>query len=157
FRELLMLALYHRGQQAEALEVFRDAVSVLSNELGIDPGPDLRAVHERILRSDPALRTTRPIAPPAATVTPAQLPADLPTFAGRRDDLKRIDATLPTTESVAVTVITGMAGVGKTTLAIHWAHQVAHRFPDGAIYLDLRGFGPSDEVVQPSEAIGTVL
>jgi DNA-binding SARP family transcriptional activator/Tfp pilus assembly protein PilF len=157
FRELLMLALYHRGQQAQALEMYRDAVSVLSNELGIEPGPRLRAVHERILQSDPDLLTTRPPTPRASVATPAQLPADLPTFAGRRTDLKRIDATLPTTEAVAVTVITGMAGVGKTTLAVRWAHQVAPRFPDGAIYLDLHGFGPADEVVQPGEAVSTVL
>lgn len=157
FRELLMLALYHRGQQAEALEVYREAVSVLSTELGIDPGPGLRTVHERILQSDPDLLTTRPATPGIGPVAPAQLPADLPTFAGRRDDLKRIDATLPATASVAVTVITGMAGVGKTTLAVHWAHQVAHRFPDGAIYLDLHGFGPADEVMQPGEALSMVL
>lgn len=158
FRELLMLALYHRGQQAEALEVYRDAVTVLSTELGIDPGPGLRAVHERILRSDPNLLAARPPTPRTSTATPAQLPADLPTFAGRRTDLKRLEATTeanPTT--VAVTVVTGMAGVGKTTLAVHWAHQVTHRFPDGAIYLDLHGFGPADAVVQPGEAVGTVL
>jgi DNA-binding SARP family transcriptional activator/tetratricopeptide (TPR) repeat protein len=161
FRELLMLALYHRGQQAQALEVYRDAVSVLSTELGIDPGPGLQAVHERILRSDPDLLATPPPTPSPSSVTPAQLPADLPTFAGRRSDLKRIDATLPTTEAkpatVVVTVITGMAGVGKTTLAVHWAHQVAHRFPDGVIHLDLHGFGPADAVVQPGEAVNTVL
>lgn len=158
FRELLMLALYHRGQQAEALEVYRNAVSVLSTELGIEPGPGLRAMHERILRSDPDLVAARPPTPNTDSVTPAQLLADLPTFAGRHGDLKRLDTTLPAiAASVAVTVITGMAGVGKTTLAVHWAHQVAHRFPDGAIYLDLHGFGPPDEVVAPSAAINAVL
>lgn len=158
FRELLMLALYHRGQQAQALEVYREAVTVLSTELGIDPGPGLRAVHERILRSDPDLLTAKPPAPRTSTAAPAQLPADLPTFAGRRADLKRLETTTETNPTtVAVTVVTGMGGVGKTTLAVHWAHQLTHRFPDGAIYLDLHGFGPADAVVQPGEAVGMVL
>jgi DNA-binding SARP family transcriptional activator/tetratricopeptide (TPR) repeat protein len=184
-RELLMLALYRHGEQARALQVYRDGADVLAAELGIDPGPALRAMFERILRSDPELMApVQPVVPtqsggvptrpfdvvaddePAAptrpaVMHPAQLPADLPTFTGRAADLARLDALLVRTgarpSTVTVAAVTGMAGIGKTTLAVHWAHRVAHRYPDGVVHLNLHGFDPSVPALSPGEAIDAVL
>lgn len=166
-RELYMLALYRHGEQARALEVYRRGADVLSAELGIDPGPGLRGMFERILRADadltPVPAPEQPPAeerPPPPQLIPAQLPADLHTFAGRDADVVRLDALLPsggTRRTSVVVGLTGMAGVGKTTLAVHWAHRIAHRFPDGVVYLNLHGFDPSVPALSPSEAIDTVL
>ncbi|MEU5645936.1 AfsR/SARP family transcriptional regulator [Streptomyces milbemycinicus] len=88
---------------------------------------------------------------------PAQLPQDLPTFSGRRAQLAKLSALLPEEgrplDTAVISVIGGMAGVGKTTLAVHWAHQVADRFPDGQFYVDLRGFDPTDKALDPGEAV----
>ncbi|MFG2042327.1 ATP-binding protein [Dactylosporangium sp. NPDC048998] len=97
----------------------------------------------------------------SAWVRPAQLPADLATFAGREAELAVIGeppagpGAGPAT--VVITALGGMAGVGKTTLAVHWAHRVADRFPDGQLYLDLRGFGPADRPVEPADALPGLL
>ncbi|MEV0384999.1 BTAD domain-containing putative transcriptional regulator [Nonomuraea sp. NPDC050643] len=94
---------------------------------------------------------------PVARAVPAQLPVDLAAFVGRRHELARVVSLLPGDERVPpateIQVIGGMAGIGKTTLAVHLAHQVAHRFPDGQLYVNLRGFGPSGTAVDPAEAI----
>jgi DNA-binding SARP family transcriptional activator/tetratricopeptide (TPR) repeat protein len=175
-RELLMLALYRRGEQAHALEVYRQGVDVLSEELGIDPGPGLRTLFDRILQADPALlvrpptaqasppRTASPppVVPPARLpVPPAQLPAALPTFVGRDDELAQLESLLPAPDdphpAAAVAVVTGMAGVGKTTLAVHWAHRVAHHYPDGALYLRLHWCAMHGATTSPGEAISTIL
>ncbi|GGY52780.1 AfsR/SARP family transcriptional regulator [Streptomyces djakartensis] len=109
----------------------------------------------------------RPRATPAAAgaagspphfTRPAQLPADLPTFVGRRAELDHALALLPEpgrrpVSTVVISAINGMGGVGKTTLAIHWAHRIAHRFPDGQLFVNLRGFGPEDSAMSPSEAV----
>ncbi|MEU0648662.1 AfsR/SARP family transcriptional regulator [Streptomyces umbrinus] len=92
-------------------------------------------------------------------VPPAQLPAKLPSFTGRLDEIARFRGLLPgsSASAVVIGVIGGMAGVGKTALAVHWAHQVADRFPDGQLYVDLRGFHPSGTVMSPAEAIRSFL
>ena len=92
-------------------------------------------------------------------VPPAQLPAKLPSFTGRLDELARFRGRLPdnSASTVVISAIGGMAGVGKTALAVHWAHQVADRFPDGQLYVDLRGFHPSGTVMSPAEAIRSFL
>ncbi|MEU8868731.1 AfsR/SARP family transcriptional regulator [Streptomyces umbrinus] len=92
-------------------------------------------------------------------VPPAQLPAKLPSFTGRLDELARFRGLLPgsSASAVVIGVIGGMAGVGKTALAVHWAHQVADGFPDGQLYVDLRGFHPSGTVMSPAEAIRSFL
>jgi DNA-binding SARP family transcriptional activator len=172
FRELLMLALYRCGRQAEALSTYRQGQTVLADQLGIDPGPALRTMYERILRADPDLIETDPDSaqaphePPAAELiraapapVPAQLPADQASFTGRDTDLERLDALLPADDAAptVVTVVAGMAGVGKTTLAVHWAHRVAHRYPDGQLYVNLRGFEPTGSAMTPTEAMRAVL
>ncbi|MFC8308596.1 BTAD domain-containing putative transcriptional regulator [Streptomyces olivaceus] len=166
---LLMLALYRSDRQADALAAYRRTRSTLVTELGIEPGASLRDLHDRMLAADPSLAPAgRPeegpaqeaSSSPATGVRPAQLPADLATFTGRVEDLARADAML-TSESkpsaaVVVSVFSGMAGAGKTTLAVHWAHRVAHRYPDGQLFLDLRGFD-SAAAMSPVEAVRVFL
>ncbi len=98
---------------------------------------------------------------PAAATEPAprQLPADVAGFTGRAADLERLDALLAgdgSATAVVISAIAGTAGVGKTALAVHWAHRVADRFPDGQLYLDLQGFAPS-QPVDPTQALGRLL
>jgi tetratricopeptide (TPR) repeat protein/transcriptional regulator with XRE-family HTH domain len=99
--------------------------------------------------------------PEPAGVAPAQLPADVRGFAGRRAALARLDRLLPAPGSgppaMAVAAVSGTGGVGKTTLAVHWAHRVRGRFPDGQLYADLRGYDPSGRMVAPEEVLGGFL
>jgi DNA-binding SARP family transcriptional activator/Tfp pilus assembly protein PilF/DNA-binding XRE family transcriptional regulator len=151
----LMLALAGRGQQAAALTLFHDLRTRLSEELGVQPGSDLQRAQLRILRAQ--LPTAPAPVPSAAGLTPApaQLPADISGFTGRHDHLARLDGLLPSPDSPAlvVSVVSGTAGVGKTTLAVHWAHRVADRFPDGQLYVNLRGFDPTNPAMEPAKAI----
>ncbi|WFB83607.1 MULTISPECIES: transcriptional regulator [Streptomyces] len=166
---LLMLALYRSGRQAEALAAYRSMRSTLVAELGIEPGTSLRDLHDRMLAADPALV---PVGPPgeddaqevslapAAGVRPAQLPADLATFTGRETELAQADAMLTSggkSAAVVIAAFSGMAGAGKTTLAVHWAHRVAHRYPDGQLFLDLRGFDPAAAAMSPAEVLRVFL
>ncbi|GAA0243226.1 BTAD domain-containing putative transcriptional regulator [Saccharothrix mutabilis subsp. mutabilis] len=130
FRAQLMTALYRCSRQAEALEAFRQAPN---------PGPELRALHRAILVGDPALAAP---STPADPDVPDQLPPDVPDFAGRADAVARVtDLIAPTGTAVPVVAVTGPAGVGKTALAVHVAHRLRDRFPDGRLYADLRGSG----------------
>ncbi|MER7670448.1 BTAD domain-containing putative transcriptional regulator [Kitasatospora sp. NPDC096128] len=156
-RELLMLALYRCGRQAEALGVYTDTRKLLIEELGVEPGAGLSRMHNRILAADPAL--TLPALPlPAAREdgsapppAPAQLPADVSDFSGRSKLVGDLSTVLmnATGQAVVVTSLAGIGGVGKTTLAVHVAHRVRTEFPDGQLYVDLRGAGasPADPVV----------
>jgi DNA-binding SARP family transcriptional activator len=190
---LLMLALYRCGRRAEALEAYRAARDVLAREIGADPGPELQALHQQILRDDPALALPPsldalasspgpprdrvgagtgvmpaaagtagvaarrapqlPVVPRQLPVVPRQLPAAPRHFAGRRAELARLRGVAGAAGGVVVGVISGMAGVGKTALALHWAHRVAGEFPDGQLYADLGGFGPSGTAVEPAVAL----
>ncbi|MFC7381958.1 AfsR/SARP family transcriptional regulator [Sphaerisporangium rhizosphaerae] len=153
-RELLMLALYRSGRQAEALLAYEEFRRSLGEELGADPGPDLRSLHHRILQADPALRRGRSDPPPlgAARPKPEQLPASLPVFVGRRRELDALEAV-----SAPVVAIRGMAGIGKTALALRWAHDIADRFPDGQLYMDLAAFDPTGVSVEPGQALRSFL
>ncbi|MGH3648298.1 MAG: BTAD domain-containing putative transcriptional regulator, partial [Micromonosporaceae bacterium] len=168
----LMLALYRSGRQAAALAHYRSLMERLADELGSDPGPALRHLHQQILRQDPELAATTEVAnrpqgdPPFADqqrsdTTPAQLPADIAGFTGRAEPLRQLDALLgPVGQplpTVTITAIGGSAGIGKTALAVHWAHRVADRFPDGQLYLNLRGFDPGGQAMSTAEALRNLL
>jgi DNA-binding SARP family transcriptional activator/tetratricopeptide (TPR) repeat protein len=157
-RAQLMLACYRCGHQAAALEVYRDARAVLAEELGVEPGRELRELHQKILTGDAGLAVPEP---GGGTVrlreeplaVPKQLPAAPGHLIGRRAELERLAGLQGEIGGGAVTAVSGMAGVGKTTLALHWAHRVAGRFPDGQLYADLGGFGPSGTPIEPAAAL----
>ena len=157
FHGQLMLALYRCGRQAEALAAYQHARDVLVAELGVEPGPDLRDLHQRMLVADPVLAAGETGSGPAAPsvlvpsevlAPPRQLPAGIWHFTGRKAELDLLTAALersqfPGNDAQVILAITGTAGVGKTALAVHWARQHAGRFPDGQLYADLRGFDPA--------------
>ncbi|GAA4256389.1 hypothetical protein GCM10022255_068990 [Dactylosporangium darangshiense] len=150
----LVLALAQAGQQAEALAVAQRVRARLADDLGIDPGAELTAAYTAVLRG-PAARTTAQT-PPVPRPRPAQLPADPATFVGRRAVLAHAlslhgDANVAAT--VVIGAIGGMAGVGKTTLAVHWAHQVVDQYADGQLYVNLRGFSADADVMSPERAL----
>ncbi|MFC9289094.1 BTAD domain-containing putative transcriptional regulator, partial [Streptomyces sp. NPDC057052] len=160
----LMLLLASDGKQAEALLLHRRVNAMLRDELGMDPGEELCAAHERVLRGRPGDRRPAPPATeagPDAVVrpgtrlprtpypVPAQLPADLPCFAGRDHVVEQaLDLVGQRNMALPVLAVDGIPGVGKTALAVHLAHRLAARFPDGQLFADLGGVtsgeGPSD-------------
>ncbi|WP_405099086.1 BTAD domain-containing putative transcriptional regulator [Micromonospora sp. NBC_01412] len=158
----LMLALYRTGRQSDALATYRRLRSMLREELGIEPSPALRELEGAILIQDPALD---PAPPPIEVAVgagrpsiPAHLPPPVRAFAGRAAELRRLDDLLAGTAetgpaAVVISAVSGTAGVGKTALALHWAHQVADRFPDGQLYVNLRGFDAGGSVLDPAEAV----
>ncbi|HTU72336.1 MAG TPA: BTAD domain-containing putative transcriptional regulator [Trebonia sp.] len=194
FHAQLMLALCRSGRAAEALDAYESARSVLVESLGADPGPELRQLHEGILRGDAALWSPLPATAPAhlpaspppvasdlvpgaasagevvaladpagvlgrggarrGAIRPRQLPAGPRHFAGRAGDLAVLSRLLddPAAGPV-ICAIGGTAGVGKTALALHFAHQVASQFPDGQLYVNLRGFDPVGPPVSAQEAV----
>jgi DNA-binding SARP family transcriptional activator/tetratricopeptide (TPR) repeat protein/DNA-binding XRE family transcriptional regulator len=152
----LMIALAGGGHQAAALEVFEAIRRRLDDQLGIRPGPVLSRAHMRVLRQE--IHIPDDCSSPAeGRVVPRQLPGAVRHFTGRAGELKALSGLLGETTQgngmVLISAIGGTAGVGKTALAIYWAHQVAERFPDGQLYLNLRGFGPAGVPVSTAEAI----
>jgi len=138
-----LLALHRTGRTAEALAAYRGTRDLLRAELGVQPGRDLDDLHRRILRDDPALRAgAAPAARPVNRPLPRQLPIDLSTFTGRAETLAELDGLLDGdgVPRAGLIAMTGAGGMGKTALAVHWAHRVARHFPDGQLYVDLRGF-----------------
>jgi DNA-binding SARP family transcriptional activator len=194
----LVLALHRCGRQAEALRWFEQTRRYLADELGADPGPALQALHQQILRADPALTDVRaPAGQPAAlevgidpasaqtALVPRELPADVAAFAGRAAELAELDRLLAARDAGAdtragtdqasaamkapgsgaaagrapvavISAVSGTAGVGKTALAVHWAHRAAGRFPDGQLYVNLRGYDP-DRPVPAADALAGFL
>lgn len=157
-RVQLMLACYGCGQQAAALEVYRDARTKLAEELGVEPGGELRDMHQKMLAGNadlavPASRECMTCAAEELLIVPRQLPAAPRHFVGRRSELESLARLADDAGEGVVVAVSGMGGVGKTTLALHWAHQVAAGFPDGQLYADLGGFGPSETPVEPALAL----
>ncbi|MDT5035020.1 MAG: hypothetical protein QOE03_205 [Micromonosporaceae bacterium] len=181
-RLLLMLALYRSNRQAEALAAFQDARTYLREDLGIEPAEPLQRLHQQILATDPSLAApTAAVAPVAVAPVavapvaaapvvvpshidrwqpaPAQLPHSLPYFTGRDAETARLHELATVSggagdaDSVMIVAITGPAGIGKTALAVHWAHQVSDRFPDGQLYMNLRGFDPSGSAMETGDAM----
>ncbi|HWO64515.1 MAG TPA: BTAD domain-containing putative transcriptional regulator [Umezawaea sp.] len=170
-----MLALYRAGRSADALAHYRQLRVRLVEHLGTEPGTALQDLHQRILDTDPALTS------PSAAITggtavrveqpvPRQLPAPPRWFTGRGTELTRLDLALTAepdegthpsetgtgTRSAATVVISaigGAGGIGKTWLALTWAHQHAEQFPDGQLFVDLRGFNPAEQPVAPDAAL----
>lgn len=154
-----------RGRTARP---YRGSVQSLADALAL-PGPDREQLAHAARAGEAANGITagQPLRghedggtqPPMAV--PRQLPAAVPHFAGRADELSMLTGLLDAAGAsagagagtVTISAITGTAGIGKTTLAVHWAHQVADRFPDGQLYVNLRGFDPSGDPVPPAEAV----
>ncbi|WP_328334647.1 tetratricopeptide repeat protein [Kribbella sp. NBC_00382] len=141
--QLLMLAQYRSGRQADALAGFRRLQGILDDELGVEPSPQTIELHRRIQRGDPELASR--------STVPRQLPSTGPHLVGRKSALDGLSDALP-----GVAVVSGMAGVGKTALAIHWARAAAAEYPDGCLYVDLRGYGPG-QPVEPAEVLAGFL
>ncbi|MDQ0313302.1 DNA-binding SARP family transcriptional activator [Kitasatospora herbaricolor] len=179
----LLLALYRSGRIAEALRSYEQVRTALAEELGSDPGPELRRLHGQILAADPAIDPPGPsgetatltapgtppapgtpstaVEPPEAAAVPRQLPCAPRWFTGRRAELGVLERTLghpaQSGGAPAICAVTGSGGIGKTSLALHWAHRNAGRFPDGQLYVDLRGFGPVGEPLAPAAAVRILL
>lgn len=162
----LMLALAADGDQAAALQLFGTVRRRLDEQLGVEPGRELQAAYLRVLRGQlPVAMRPMPSAPQvsaaqgAATV-PAHLPIDVAGFTGREADLRALDDLLPAPDLHAaqpvIVTIAGMGGVGKTALAVHWAHRVRDRFPDGQLYVNLRGYS-EDGPLRPIDALAGLL
>jgi predicted ATPase len=145
-RECHMLALYQAGRPTEALESFRDLRALLAEEHGLDPGPALVVLQQRIIEADPALL------PGPAVRTGGNLPADTTTFVGRQAEATEIARLLA--ESRLVT-LTGVGGVGKTRLAVRVGRDLAPQTPDGVWLVDLSGVGDPGLVAETvGEALG---
>jgi DNA-binding SARP family transcriptional activator/tetratricopeptide (TPR) repeat protein len=165
-----MTALYRADRPIEALETFRTYRRQLADREGLDPGPEIAALALTILRRDPQLSVRREVTvstgpPPAPAVTPpppvpAQLPADVDAFIGRTVHLRLLDDLLmsgaePAT-AVRIAALSGAGGVGKTALAIRWAHRARPHFPDGQVYVNLCGYATSPPL-RPIEALDRLL
>ncbi|MFI6299090.1 tetratricopeptide repeat protein [Nonomuraea sp. NPDC050790] len=155
----LVLALHRSGRQADALAVARAYRTALADEQGLDPGHAFAELERAVLNDDPSLRLAEPAetAEPAPPVQPAPkrtfLPYDIPDFSGRTAELDR----LADEQEAALVTIDGMAGIGKTTLAVHVAHRLAERYPDGRLFLDLQAHTAGRTPVEPSAALEALL
>ncbi|WP_117211294.1 BTAD domain-containing putative transcriptional regulator [Allorhizocola rhizosphaerae] len=134
---LLMLALCRSGRHASAIEAYQRLRVHLADQLGVDPSPQLQRMHVAVLRRDPSLDLDGPATAAAPLPKPAQLPPRTGHFTGRAAEKSTLDS------AEGIVVISGAGGMGKTALAVHWAHDNLDRFPDGQLFLDLRGHDPA--------------
>jgi DNA-binding SARP family transcriptional activator len=148
----LITALHHTGRRAEATHVYRRLHRRLTEEFGLEPS---RPVQEAYRLASDSSWHSRPLDSPV----PRQLPADIAYFVGRSGPLTRMDALLSghVGTTPAVVVLSGAAGVGKTALAVHWAHRTDSSFPDGQLCVNLRGFDPSDSPMHPCDVLRAFL
>jgi tetratricopeptide (TPR) repeat protein len=154
----LMVALYRSGRQADALRHYHNTRRQLDVELGVEPSAELRELHRQILANDPGLILAKQHRPPVpvgnSMPVPRQLPPPPRAFTGRDAELDGLTARLDAARAtVRISVIAGTGGVGKTWLALHWAHQNLHRFPDGQLFVNLRGFDPSGKPISLQDAV----
>jgi DNA-binding SARP family transcriptional activator len=148
-----LTALHQAGRTADALQHFQVVRERLAEELGVDPAAPLQELHQRLLTAD---APPAPAAEAGEPVLPRQLPAAPASFVGRRADLSSLDDLLAgpgPAGTVAISAIAGAGGIGKTWLALSWAHRHAGEFPDGRLFVDLRGFSPEDEPMAPAVAV----
>ncbi|WP_344487249.1 AfsR/SARP family transcriptional regulator [Nonomuraea monospora] len=182
-RAQLMLALYRAARPAEALALYQETRRAMADELGIEPGAELRRLQRAVLAGDPALDLAPDLGPgsdsgrrPAdVRVVPAELPADTPAFTARTAEITWLDKVLTGVTpgsralsdaapvsgaapgSVAIAAIDGPGGIGKSALAIHAAHAAVDRFPDGALYVDLHGATAGLPPADPLQVLGRLL
>ncbi|MBO3747387.1 tetratricopeptide repeat protein [Streptosporangiaceae bacterium NEAU-GS5] len=149
-----MTALYRLGRQSEALAAYREGYAALTEKIGVDPGPELAALHQAILRGDPTLLAP-PSEQPVCAAVPAQLPRAPTDFTGRATHISELAAALTQRPQAPVQLIAGRGGTGKSALAVQAAHQVAAEFPDGQLYAELRGM--SDDPADAGEVLGRFL
>lgn len=178
----LILGLYRSGRQTDAIAVYDSLRHALSDEMGIDPSPELQELHLKILRADPSLREQPPQAnrgkqaglqtdafelpasgEASAGGAPHRLPADSRVFTGRQGELARLLALADGTDdgrgsgTAVILAIDGMAGVGKTALAVHAAHLLAERFGDGQLFINLHGYTERKPPRTVDQALETIL
>ncbi|WP_424890360.1 BTAD domain-containing putative transcriptional regulator [Streptomyces sp. XH2] len=171
-RWLLIVALYRGGRQAHALRVYEETRELLRRDLGIEPGADLRDLYHQILsgRPEPRLPGTDTAPVPLAgrrsafrdTPKPVQLPSSARGFVGRAKELAWLEEVVSGESArggatTPVAVVDGPAGAGKTAFVLQLAHRLVDRFPDGQLYVDLRGSGPEGRAVSAGDALGQVL
>jgi DNA-binding SARP family transcriptional activator/tetratricopeptide (TPR) repeat protein len=166
-RGQLMTALFRTGRVSDALRVYQEGRSALREELGIDPGPELRAVHQAVLTHDTGVlgtgRPTRPVPAPRSARSrpaPSHLPPDIADFVGRTDQVKWATELVRGVEDASRTappigVISGRSGIGKTALAVHVGHRTADLFPDGRLFVDLRAADTTP--LEPADALARLL